>query len=335
MSDTSSPSHISAHISAPAPLVSVCILSYNRRSDLAQTLTRLQDDPYRRLELLVADNASEDGTPEMVARDFPEVRLFTHPQNIGIDALNTAFGAAQGEITLVLDDDAWPEPGAIGAAVLRFGEKPPLGLVAADILEPKSQQRWDMAYLPLHPGHGPQPWHCFVGCGFFIRTALLRATGGYPEGFFLYANEAPLAAEVFLRGYDIEFLPDVRVFHKMPSRQSGFSQNHVFYGLRNDLQTAWRYYHGWRYLDILLGRLITGFVLLASLGQGARAAYFRALRELRDYQRRTQRRPLPVHAMRRGVGAFHGTTVTTLLSYRTLRRVLWYRGFYKDGRVVS
>lgn len=317
------------------PLVSVCILSYNRRDDLVRTLRRLQRDPYGELELLVADNASEDGTPELIARDFPEVRLFTHPYNIGIEALNTAFGAAHGEFVLVLDDDSWPEPGAIGAAVARFEEKPPLGLVAADILEPESRKRWDMAYLPLHPGTEPQPWHCFVGCGFFIRTELLREIGGYPEGFFLYANEAPVAAEVLLRGYDLEFLPQARVFHKMPSRQSGFSQNHVFYGLRNDLQTAWRYYHGWRYLDILLGRLVTGFVLLASLGPEARAAYFRALRELRGYQSRTERRPLPKHAMRRGVAAFHGTTLTTLLSYRTLRRVLWYRGFYKDGRVVS
>ena len=318
----------------PSPHVSVCILSHNRKSDLARTLVSLQDDP-EVLEVLVADNASEDGTVDLVHNEFPGVRLFTHPENIGIDALNTAFGAVRGELVLVLDDDAWPEPGATARAVARFAEKPPLGLIACDIVEPASQKRWDMAYLPLRPGSGPQPWHCFVGCGFFVRTALLRAMGGYPEDFFLYANEAPVAAEVLLRGYDIEFLPEVRVFHKMPSRQSGFSQAHVFYGLRNDLQTAWRYFYGWRYLDIVLGRLVTGFVLLASLGPEARASYVQALREGRAYQQRHTRRPLPRHAMRRGVAAFHGTTLTTLVSYRTLRRVLWYRGFYKDGRVVS
>jgi GT2 family glycosyltransferase len=317
------------------PLVSVCILSYNRRDDLAFTLKQLQRDPYGALELLVADNASEDGTQAMLARDFPEVKLFAHPHNLGIEALNAPFRAAAGEIILVLDDDAWPEPGAIGAAVARFAARPEVGLIAADIIEPGSARRWDMAYLPRRAGTRPRPWHCFVGCGFFIRAELLRAIGGYPKGFFLYANEAPMAAEVFLRGFDIEFLPQARVFHKMPSRQQGFSLPHVFYGLRNDLQTAWRYYHGWRYYDILLGRLVTGFILLALLGRGARGAYARVLRDLRSYQRCTERRPLPERAMRRGVAAFHGTTLTTLLSYRTLRRVLWYVGFYKDGRVVS
>lgn len=317
------------------PLVSVCILSYNRRADLARTLERLQGDPYGRLELLVADNASGDGTPEMLAAAFPAVRLFTHPENIGIDALNTAVMAARGEVILVLDDDSWPEPGAIGRAVARLMENPRLGLITCDILEPESQKRWDMAYLPKKPGSGPQPWFCFVGCGFFIRTRLFQAMGGYPRDFFLYANEAPVAAEVFLRGFEIEFLPDARVFHKMPNRQKGFSQNHVFYGLRNDLQTAWRYFHGWRYYDILLGRLVTGFLLLASLGRLPLATYFRALRELRMYRRRYARRPLPEPAMRRVAGAFHGTTLSTLISYRTLRRVLWYAGFYRDGRVVS
>ena len=50
---------------------------------------------------------------------------------------------------------------------------------------------------------------------------------------------------------------------------------------------------------------------------------------------RLRARPLPKPAMRRVIGAFHGTTLSSLLSYRTLRRVLWYAGFYKDGRVVS
>ena len=194
----------------------------------------------------------------------------------------------------MLDDDSWPEPGAIDRAVARFEEKPPLGLIACDIIEPKSQKRWDMAYLPLYPGHGPQPWHCFVGCGFFVRTALMQAMGGYPEDFFLYANEVPVAAEVLLRGYDLSnFCPTCACFTRCPDRQSGFSQNHVFYGLRNDLQTAWRYFHGWRYADILLGRLVTGWVLLASLGPESRAAYFQALRELRAYQQRHTRQASP------------------------------------------
>ena len=317
------------------PLVSVCILSYNRKTDLVYTLRVLQNDPYGRLELLVADNASRDGTPELLADKFPAVRLFTHPQNIGIDALNTAFRAATGKYVLVLDDDSWPEPGTIELAVARFEEKLDLGLITCDILEPKTHKRWDLAYLPLHPGEGPQPWFCFLGCGFLIRTALLQDIGGYPAGFFLYANEAPVAAEVFLRGYDIEFLPDARVFHKMPSRRSGYSQAHVFYGLRNDLQTAWRYFYGWRYYDIFLGRLVTGFVLLATLGRGPLRSYFRALKEAHRYSRITPRRPLPKPAMRRAIGAFHGTTLSTLISYRTLRRLLWYGGFYKDGRVVS
>lgn len=317
------------------PLVSVCILSYNRKADLERTLSSLRDDPYEALELIVADNASTDGTPCLLAQDFPEVKLLAHEKNVGIDALSAAFRAATGKYVLVLDDDSWPEAGTIARAVARFEAVPRLGLIACDILDPKSRRRWDMAYLPRVPGTGPQPWHCFAGCGFFVRTALLQEIGGYPEDFFLYANEAPLAIEVLGRGFELEFLPDARVYHAMPQRQGKFSRNHIFYGLRNDLQTAWRYYSGWRYYDVLLGRMATGLVLFSSLGRGMFREYLQVFRELRVYRQKYERRPVSSAVMQRTVQAFDGTTLSTLLSYRNLRRLLWYSGYYKDGRVVS
>ncbi len=295
----------------------------------------MQGDPYGSLELLVADNASEDGTQAFLKEAFPEVRLLEHPENIGIDALNAAFMAATGDVILVLDDDSWPEPGTISRAAARFEAVPNLGLVACDIIDPKSRMRWDMAYLPRRPGTGPQPWHCFAGCGFFVRRTLLQEIGGYPEDFFLYANEAPLAIEVLHRGFDIEFLPDAQVYHAMPQRQGRFSRNHIFYGLRNDLQTAWRYYRGWHYYDVLFGRMATGLILFSSLGRDMFREYWQVFRELGDYRRTHARRPVSGAVMRRSVRAFDGTTLSTLVSYRNLRRLLWYNGYYKDGRVVS
>lgn len=317
------------------PRVSVCILSYNRQHDLVRTLQNLRDDPYSNLELIVSDNASSDGTQARLEQEFPEVKVLEQPKNIGIDALNAAFMAATGDYVLVLDDDSWPEPGTITRAVARFGAVLNLGLIACDIIDPKSRLRWDMAYLPRDPGTQPQPWHCFAGCGFFVQRELLQAIGGYPEDFFLYANEAPLAIEVLQRGFEIEFLPDAQVYHAMPQRQGRFSRNHIFYGLRNDLQTAWRYYSGWRYYDVLFGRMATGLVLFSSLGREMFREYLQVFRELGHYRRTHERRPVSSAVMRRSAQAFDGTTLSTLISYRNLRRLLWYNGYYKDGRVVS
>ena len=73
------------------------------------------------------------------------------------------------------------------------------------------------------------------------------------------------AAEVFLHGYDIEFLPDARVFHKMPNRQSGFSQSHVFYGLRKRFANGVAlFFTAGVTTTFLLGRMVTGFILLAT-----------------------------------------------------------------------
>jgi GT2 family glycosyltransferase len=318
---------------AQKPLVSVCILSFNRKADVIKTVQILKDDTYGNLEIIIADNNSQDGTVDALRECYPDIQVIEHPVNIGIDALNSAFMAASGEFILTLDDDSWPEVDSIAQAVTRFQKKSVLGLVAFDVIDPKSGMRWDMAYLPLEPGDKPQPWHCFVGCGFMIRTSLMQEIGGYPKDFFLYANEAPLAIEVLRRGFDIEFLPDARVFHAMPQRQKGFGRNHIFYGLRNDLQTAWRYYRGWDYLNVLWGRALTGFILFALIGK--LDDYRQVFAELRSYQARYNRLPVDKRVAARSLAAFHGTTLTTFFSYRNVRRALWYLGFFKDGRVVS
>lgn len=318
-----------------APLISICILSFNRKDDLLKNLGRLRQDAYGNLEILVADNASADGTVAAVRQAFPEVQIFAHEKNIAIEALNTAVMAARGAYIFVLDDDSWPEEGTLSKVVAYMEAHPEVGLVACDILEPRTRKRWDMAYLPYELGAEPSPWFCFVGCGYMIRRALFQEMGGYPAHYFLYANESPVAAEVFLRGYDIHFLPAAQVFHKMPNRQSGFALTHAFYGLRNDLQAAWRYFHGWRYYNILYGRFFTGLILLGLKGKAGFNAYRRALREFYAYQEKVERRPLDKDKMRRLSAAFDGTTVTSFVGPRTLRRIRWYFGLYKDDRVVS
>jgi GT2 family glycosyltransferase len=75
------------------PRVTVAILAYNRRDALAVNLQKVSeiDYPRDRLEVIVVDNASEDGTAEMVRERFPEVELIVTERNVGIAGWNRAF----------------------------------------------------------------------------------------------------------------------------------------------------------------------------------------------------------------------------------------------------
>src|SRR4051794_19920669 len=103
----------------PVPLVTVNVLAHNRRTDLATTLRVLRDDldyPSEALELIVVDNASTDGTAEMLARDFPDVRVIEGP-NVGAAGWTRGFEAGRGDFFLVLDDDCYLSGDSLRAAV--------------------------------------------------------------------------------------------------------------------------------------------------------------------------------------------------------------------------
>ena len=90
------------------PLVTAAVLAYNRRDPLRITLTKLRDEldwPGERLEVIVVDNASTDGTADMVRAEFPGTKLIVNERNTGISGWNRAFEAGTGEWFLVLDDD--------------------------------------------------------------------------------------------------------------------------------------------------------------------------------------------------------------------------------------
>ena len=78
------------------PLVTVNILSYNRKDELRNTLQKVYEQDYENIEVIVVDNASSDGSPEMVDKEFPGAKLIKLEKNIGIAGWNEGFVGARG-----------------------------------------------------------------------------------------------------------------------------------------------------------------------------------------------------------------------------------------------
>jgi N-acetylglucosaminyl-diphospho-decaprenol L-rhamnosyltransferase len=105
--------------------VSVVIVSYNTCDLLRRCLQSLSEAD----EIIVVDNASADGSAEMVLAEFPETRLIRNKRNIGFGAANNlGIGTAQHELVLLLNSDARATSGAVAALASVF-EDP--GVVAA------------------------------------------------------------------------------------------------------------------------------------------------------------------------------------------------------------
>ncbi|HRQ73389.1 MAG TPA: glycosyltransferase, partial [Phycisphaerales bacterium] len=120
--------------------LSVVVLSFNRRDALLETLRRLHAGRATRdAEIIVADNASADGTPDAVREHAPWARLVQLPTNEAIAGFNRGADAARGDALLVLDDDARPDDNALAQALALFAERPDLAAVT---------------FLPVHPATG-------------------------------------------------------------------------------------------------------------------------------------------------------------------------------------
>jgi glycosyltransferase involved in cell wall biosynthesis len=96
-------------MSAPAPCVSVVIPLYNRAHTIERALSSVERQSFGDLEIIVVDDASQDGGAEKIAGRDPRIRILRHEANRGAAAArNTGIGAARGEYVAFLDsDDEW------------------------------------------------------------------------------------------------------------------------------------------------------------------------------------------------------------------------------------
>jgi GT2 family glycosyltransferase len=193
-------------------VLSVVILSYNRREALRRTLNELKAQGlHESAQVVVVDNGSADGSAEMVCSEFAGVELVALSENVGVAGFNRGAERARGDMLLILDDDAWPEADALIGALEMLRTRPTTGAVAL---------------LPRHPVTGLEEWRHegvpqarwpVMGCGNLIRTDVWRAVGGYEEGFFLYRNDTDLALKLLAAGFDVWFDPAWIVWHDSPA----------------------------------------------------------------------------------------------------------------------
>jgi hypothetical protein len=188
------------------PLVTVNILSFNRREELRTTLTKVFAQEYAPLEVIVVDNASTDGSAEMVRTEFPEAILVPLEANIGIAGWNEGFAIARGEFIFVLDDDSYPREKAIGITVDYMQHDASCGVAACHIIQSggSAGDRWKQS---------PRGITDFIGCGALLRASLVKQVGGFSRLVFLYAHELDFAMNVYDAGSRVDYLDDAEVIH--------------------------------------------------------------------------------------------------------------------------
>ncbi|HEX2126207.1 MAG TPA: glycosyltransferase family 2 protein [Thermoleophilaceae bacterium] len=218
------------------------VATRNRRDRVLATLDRLAELP-ERPQVVVVDDASQDGTAQAVARRHPHVQVVRMSGNRGASARNAGVSALETTLVAVNDDDSWWAPGALARAAAAFEGRPKLAAVQARILV-GDDERLDpvcaaMRRSPLPAFRGlPGPAVLgFVACGVVFRRAAFLHAGGFHPRLELGGEETLLAFDLATHGWELAYVDSVVAYHH-PAAGADRPRRRARQ-LRNELWTAW------------------------------------------------------------------------------------------------
>lgn len=173
--------------SVNSPLVSVVIPTFNRRSLIAETISSVLNQTYTRLELIIVDDGSTDGTHEFVLDSFgtdPRLRYITQSNGERAVARNRGIKESRGELIGFLDsDDIWlPQKLELQVASLGRDQTADCCYCLFDVLTTNSQSEVETPLPPENDIFEPLLRECFVGSMTpLIRRHCFETVGGFCE----------------------------------------------------------------------------------------------------------------------------------------------------------
>ena len=221
------------------PFISILIVTWNRKSDLARCLDSALAQTWTNKEIVVVDNSSSDGTADMLSARFPQARLVHSDKNLGCPSgRNLGFRHCRGEYIYCLDDDGWLKPDAIEVAVRSAESDERIGVVMSRL-----HIVAEGAVVLKVPKGAESPVYQASFCGgcSLIRRAVIERAGGFPEDFVRQAEEDDLAIRILDAGYFCFLEPASVMFHA-PSAVGRNERAFAFYTLRNTNRTGLRHW---------------------------------------------------------------------------------------------
>lgn len=279
------------------PLISVVIPNWNGAEHLVTCLNSLRRQTYPRVEVIVADNNSQDGSLALLEREYPEVKVVGLDDNRGYaGGVNAGIAAAEGEILAILNNDTEADPrwleelwaglerhreaGSATSKILLFDRRKVINSTG-DLFTtegvPVNRGVWEE-----DEGQFDEEDKVFSPCGgaCAVRRSVLEdlASRGqgepFDEDFFAYCEDVDLGWRSQLAGYECLYVPTAKIYHKLSATGGGkiasfYTGRNFIYVLAKDYPASLFRKHWPRVLRAQLR--ITWEALRAWKGEAARA----------------------------------------------------------------
>ena len=223
--------------------ISIVILSWNDKQYLEICLQSLKDAASARtMEIIVVDNASTDGSPEMVETLFPDVKIIRNAENLGFPkGNNVGVKASRGKYVYLLNSDIKVFPGCLDALADYLDQNPKVGMVGPKILNRDLTHQSSCRRFPTlwnnfceatglakmfagsrlfsgehmlyFKGDRLMDVGVLVGCFWTIRREAVNEFGLLDEGFFMFAEDLDWCKRFWEAGWRVAFYPTAQAIH--------------------------------------------------------------------------------------------------------------------------
>jgi N-acetylglucosaminyl-diphospho-decaprenol L-rhamnosyltransferase len=221
--------------------LAIILVTYNSRAELPACLGSLRSaPPATPYEIVLVDNGSSDGTPDLVSTDWPGVRLVEPGENLGFAAANNlAIRQTRGELVLLLNPDTVVQPGSLDTLVRAIEADDATAIVGPRLVD--GSGRPELSFGPMVSPWGelrqkalvrahergirpavdvverltraPRTVAWVSGACLLARRRDLEAVGLLDERYFMYLEDVDLCAAIRARGRVVRFVPEATVVH--------------------------------------------------------------------------------------------------------------------------
>jgi len=223
--------------------LSITICSWNTLEDLRACLASLRAaKDEANFEVIVIDNASHDGSPDMAESEFPEFRSLRQSKNLGFTGgHNLAICERTGHHVALLNSDTVIHKGAIGTLVQYMREHPEAGIIGPKLLNPDGSLQFSCRRFPnpvaaafrntflgrLFPNNrytreylmqdwphdAPREVDWLSGAAMFIRKEVIDKVGVLDDTLFMFCEDVDLCKRTWEAGFKVVYVPDAVVTH--------------------------------------------------------------------------------------------------------------------------
>ncbi len=249
-------------------MISVIIVNWNTKDLLKQTVSSLLASTSLPLEVIVVDNASTDGSIEMIKEEFPQIVHLVNTENLGFGkANNQGMAKATGEVFFLLNSDTIVHTHAVDTLYAYLQEHQEVGMVGPKLLNAdgtfqhacrrrlpnplnsflylsgigKIFPRSEVMNAYKMQAESPDisgPVEAISGAAMCFRRSVYAATGGFDERFFMYGEDLDLCKMTHDNGFPIHYVHTAVITHLggQSSKRSRLKSLFNFY------EAMWLYY---------------------------------------------------------------------------------------------